>query len=87
MFLTMRPIDVMNNISNYGMFPQNYPLSEVEAETCVHVLKKRVPVVVKSRGDSRICPIENCAGIIRDPITGYKANFCPECGQAIKWED
>lgn len=53
----MRPIDVLNNLKGWVMWPQSYHLSESEAQTCIDAL-------------SRITAIEDIKAEIK---TFYKA--------------
>ena len=33
--MKMRPVDVLNNLKGYALWPQSYHLSESEAKVCI----------------------------------------------------
>ncbi len=37
----MRPVDVLNNLKGYVLWPQSYHLSEDEARTCIEALEQQ----------------------------------------------
>ena len=41
--MKMRPVDVLNNLKGWVLWPQSYHLSEDEAKTCIEALEQQEP--------------------------------------------
>lgn len=85
--MTMRPVDVYTNLKNHDYDIGNYPMREPEAVVCLDAISKQLPnkpdIVTEPDGTKTpIC--HKCFTIV---VKKYCPNYCPECGQAIRWKD
>lgn len=59
------------------------------AKLSVYALEKQIPQKVINRGYlygyANHCP--TCNGLVYEGAYGKKANYCPECGQALDWSE
>lgn len=82
----MRTVDVYTNLKNWNAWDwEAYRMSKAEATACMEALSKQIPMKPQKHQAGDICPREDCIGILTDD-TGWRADYCPDCGQRIKWE-
>lgn len=50
---------------------------------CIEALEKQIPKELKKQGYFKVC---ECGCEMSTFLMYNRANYCPNCGQAIKWE-
>ena len=87
--MKMRKIDVLTNLKGYdGYQYSNYGLCEPEALVCIEAIEKQIPEeydTVTDADGNRVKVCRKCACIVE--ANGWYAEYCPHCGQAVKWEE
>lgn len=82
----MRAVEVYDNLKNYdGWDWASYRMVKAEAEVCKAALLKQIPKKPAQHQGGYICPNDDCIGILTDK--DWRADYCPDCGQRIKWDD
>lgn len=51
--------------------------------TAIEALEKQIPVELEKQGYFKVC---KCGCEMSTFLMHNRANYCPNCGQAIKWE-
>lgn len=49
----------------------------------IDALEKQIPIELEKRGYFKVC---KCGCEMSTFLMHNRANYCPNCGQAIKWE-
>lgn len=78
--MKMRPVDVLNNLRGWVLWPQSYHLSEDEAKTCIEALEQQktghwITTRTFMHDGEYYCDKCKC-----DSPNNEKWDYCPNCG-------
>lgn len=80
----MEAFEVLSNIKNWSSYEfKGYDLSKAEAEACIKALEKATPKNPRHYSEY-IWKCPECGAAYSDETEDLH-NFCPACGQAIRW--